>query len=302
MIGGSSLPEWYSPPTSPQEQINEALAMGLNTITFSMDRDQILAARGGDNSASQLVALAAQNNIKLHVLTGFQTYFPQGSNGPNLPPTSNSSAWRTGTDSLGGLNAQLLDLDWILKTFPTIGGIELEEPVVTGSMASGRAVLSQWFRDMKALIIKYHTFGAFDFGYNEPSMSYQTVYDSGIDYAVINNEKLFSFMLYQTQASGEVSAVDEWKIRFPALECGVYVYHNQGGVVADLTAALQRSPIVPIMMQEQRDVYAYAAQIRAVVDQYGGTVPPPPPPPTTGTLTINSNPIGASIYLNGVKQ
>jgi hypothetical protein len=297
MIRGEALSEWYDPETTPQQTIDEAIACGMNTIIISMDKDKILLARSGDTYLETLLSLAVQENIKVHVLTGFQSYLPHDINGDLVHYSWTTTEGLTGWDNV--LTEQLVDIDWILSTYPDILGIEIEEPVTLAGGLPARTRFTAWFREIKNKILLYNTSLDFDYGFNSPTGSFGNLYNNGIDISVINTDRIFTFVNWQSMDGSieEVDYVYSWQIVFPNLEVGVFVYDSFGNVRNQLIHALTRSPAIPITLFELRQISDYSTDIKAIVDLYGTYVTPP----SMGLLIISSTPngaIGASVYID----
>jgi hypothetical protein len=297
MIRGQTLSEWYDPETTPQQTIDEAVACGMNTIIISMNKDKILLARSGDTYLQTLLSLATQENIKVHILTGFQSYLPHDINGDPIHYSWTTTEGLTGWDNV--LTEQLADIDWILNAYPSILGIEIEEPITSAGGLPARTKFTAWFREIKNKISLYNTSIDFDYGFNSPTGSFGNLYNSGIDISVINTDRIFTFVSWQSMdgSIGEVDYVYSWQLQFPNLEVGVVVYDRFGNIRNQLIHALTRSPAIPITLFELRQVFDYATDIKAIVDQYGVPIIPS----SVGTFVISSTPsgaIGASVYID----
>ncbi|MDD5687371.1 MAG: carbohydrate-binding protein [Elusimicrobia bacterium] len=122
----------------------------------------------------------------------------------------------------------LSDMDWILQRYPTLDGIELEEPhahiIQTDGGASWRIFTNDFFTKCKNIISKYRPTDqpeTFLWSFNCASNSKEGVWANGIDTAYINTNKLFNAYGIQNAATtlnDYMYNITIWQSRFPNLE------------------------------------------------------------------------------------
>ncbi|MDD5688626.1 MAG: hypothetical protein PHE88_12430, partial [Elusimicrobia bacterium] len=137
--------------------------------------------------------------------------------------------WDAFKDSVSAQNNFLSNLEWVLQRYPTVDGIELEEPychkgIPADGGAAWRAFTNSFFTKCKNVVAKYKPTDQpdkFTWSFNCGSNSYGGVWGSGIDTAYINDNRLFN--AYEIQNSGQSltdfqNKITTWQGWFPNLE------------------------------------------------------------------------------------
>ncbi len=275
------LREWYAPDTD-ANIIQIAIDAGLNSVQVSMNREQIAAERAGSTSLRSLVAEALRRGLSVSILQGYQSY-----SGSVMPTQAH-------------LDQQKADFLGVLQNIPGISGFELEEPgLETGGsdpwsptqVNAGnimRPLLTKWFRDLKAICAGFPL--VTERGWNAMSLNYDWNYNSGIDFAVINSERLMTYIALQVPASPLYfdAEVTRFKGYVPNLEVGVWINVQSGNVPARVQHYYDAK--IPFEILELQGLRSQAAMIRAIL--------PAPPLPTQGTLNVTSTPSGANVLLS----
>jgi len=127
------------------------------------------------------------------------------------------------------------DLAWVLQRYPTLDGLELEEPQMYAEGTDGgvinKAFWNSVFVESKAIVVQYRDLSSFIWGFNFISTNTDTnVTRQGIDWVYINNNILFNAVFIQNgfTMSRYQSEVSRWTPRFSNLELGSYTYlHSQ---------------------------------------------------------------------------
>ncbi|MDD5687537.1 MAG: carbohydrate-binding protein [Elusimicrobia bacterium] len=141
-------------------------------------------------------------------------------------------------NSTSAQNQFLSDLEWVLQHYPTLAGIEMEEPHFHGSPvpndggAAWRAFTNSFFTKCKNVIAKYKPTDqpdVFVWSFNSASNSASNVSLIGIDTVYINANKLFNAFEIQNSAqslSDYQYNVTAWQSRLPNLEVFSCTYLN----------------------------------------------------------------------------
>lgn len=272
------LREWYTPDTD-ANIIQIAIDAGLNSVQISMNKEQIAAERAGSTALRSLVAEALRRGLSVSILQGYQSYSVAG-----MPTQAH-------------FDQQKADFLWVLQNIPGISGFELEEPgLETGGsdpwsptqVNAGnimRPLLTKWFRDLKAICENFPL--VTERGWNAMSLNFDWNYNSGIDFATINNERLMTYMALQVPANPLFfdAEVARFKTDVPNLEVGVWINVGSGNVPARVQHYVEAG--IPFEILELQGLKSQAATIKAIL-----------PAATKGTIIINSNPTGASIQIS----
>ncbi|MDD5688423.1 MAG: carbohydrate-binding protein, partial [Elusimicrobia bacterium] len=131
-------------------------------------------------------------------------------------------------NSVSAQNLFLSDLAWLLQRYPTLDGIEMEEPHAGGIPPDGgaawRAFTNSFFTKCKNVISQYKPTdqpNTFVWSFNCASNSESGVWGVGIDTAYINANKLFN--AYEIQNNNQTLSdfqnnFSVWQSRLPNLE------------------------------------------------------------------------------------
>lgn len=126
------------------------------------------------------------------------------------------------------------DLTWILNRYPSLDGIEIEEPQSYNLNPSDggyalRTFNNIFFAQLKTIASKYHslTDGSFMWSFNSATNYEPGLSRVGFDIAYINNNRLFN-MVWSQDSKATVNEFQgvytAWKNRAPNLKVGLWTY------------------------------------------------------------------------------